>query len=298
MRKIFNIVMLFILVSLLALPTIGMAKEYKTEEVKKGEEKKQEEPKKEVRKEVGIDEMVVKARRIEERLSAELGEFGHPVEIITGKEIEAAGFVDLAKALEVMIPGLFSSTRSGRGGYNSVSLHGSDDILWLLDGVRINNRLYGGGWSYTLSAHMIDRIEVLKGGESLFYGTGARAGVINIITKEITGETSGELGTSYGDKEYREIYGHVTWTFDGHGLIAFGSHEAWDGYQVLDDQAYRDALNTDKKKPTGFDRTTMGAKYRKEFDLAGKGVLRAQLRKQQGYFDLSLSPPQNRAHVQ
>ena len=54
-----------------------MAKEYKTEEVKKGEEKKQEEPKKEVRKKVGIDEMVVKARRIEERLSAELSNFGY-----------------------------------------------------------------------------------------------------------------------------------------------------------------------------------------------------------------------------
>lgn len=275
-----------VLIFFSALPTIGMADEYKNEKVKdevteevssvKVEEKK---------KAVKVDEVVVKARKIEERLSAELGEYGHPVVTITGEEMEDAGFVDLSMALKSLVPGLYSETRSGRGGYNRTSIHGSDDILWLLDGVRINNRLYGGGWSYTLSVHMIDRIEILKGGEGLFYGTGARAGVINIITKGITEETTGQFGVSYGSEDYREVYGHVTDTLAGHGLMAFGSYEAWDGYQVLNEQAYRDAHNTDKQKPTGFDRATVGGKYRKEFDFVGKSVLSAQLRKEQGYFD-------------
>ena len=279
MRKLIRtMLMLVALVSFLTLPIIGFAEEYKPEEVKKEDVQK-------------LEEIVVEAKRVEESIAAEsisapkLEEVGHPVEIITGEEMKEAGFVDLAKALEAMVPGLFSSTRSGRGGYNSVSLHGTDDILWLLDGVRINNRLYGEGWSYTLSVHMIDRIEILKGGESLFYGTSARAGVINIITKEITEETSGEFGTSYGEEEYREVYGHVTETLDGHGLMAFGSHEAYDGYHVCDDQAYSDALNPGGNERIGFDRTTVGGKYRKEFDLSGKGVLNAQLQKEQGYFD-------------
>lgn len=278
MKKKFKMIILVVLLLLSAMPGICFAEEYKTEEVKKENEKTKEE----VRK---LEEIVVEARKIEERLSAELGNIGHPVEIITGEEMKEAGFVDLAKALEAMVPGLFSITRSGRGGYNGVQLHGSNDILWLLDGVRINNRLYGGGWSYTLSVHMIDRIEVLKGGESLFYGTGARAGAINIITKVITEETSGEFGTSYGEEEYREVYGHVTETFNGHGLMAFGSHESYDGYNVCDDQAYSDASNTYGNKRFGFDRTTVGGKYRKEFDLFGKGVLNAHFQKQQGCFD-------------
>lgn len=232
-----------------------------------------------------LDDLVVKDRKIEERLSAELGEYGRPVVIISGKEMEKAGFVDLSAALQVMVPGLYTEIRSGRGGYNETSIQGSDDILWLLDGVRINDRLYGSGWEYTISVHMIDRIEVLKGGEGLFYGTGARAGVINVITKEISTEQSGQFGMSYGTDDYREVYGHATGTLNDHGLMAFGSYEGYDGYRVVDDEAYITAGNPDERKPIGFDRSTAGLKYRKAFDLAGRGVLSAQLRKQQGYFD-------------
>ena len=56
--------------------------------------------------------MVVKARKIEERLSAELGEFGHPVRIITGEEIKKAGFVDISAATDTMVPGYFSVTKT------------------------------------------------------------------------------------------------------------------------------------------------------------------------------------------
>ncbi|GAB6162879.1 TonB-dependent receptor [Desulfothermus naphthae] len=273
MRKFFWMVkMLFTVVFFMVLSDASLASDYSLN--------------KEVNEEkVSLNNMVVKGRKIEERLSAELGEFGHPVVIITGKEIEEAGFVDLNMALRSMVPGLYSETRSGRGGYNRTSIHGSHNILWLLDGVRINNRLYGGGWSYTISVHNIERIEILKGGESLFYGTGARAGVINIITKGITKKATGQFGVSYGNNDYREVYGHVTDTVKGHGLMAFGSYEGYDGYHVLDKEAYIKAGNTEKRKPIGFDRSTIGLKYRKEFDVAGKGVLNSQLRKQQGYFD-------------
>ena len=48
------------------------------------------------------------------------------------------------------------------------------DVLWLVDGIRINNRLYGGTTPLdTLPASMVERIEVLNGGQALFYGTRA-----------------------------------------------------------------------------------------------------------------------------
>ena len=120
MRKFFKtMTMLVVLVSLAALPTIGMAKEYTIRE----------EVKKEERKEIALDEMVVKARKIEERLSAELGEIGHPVEIITGEEIKKAGFVDISAAIDAMVPGYFSVTKTGRGDYHYPSLHGSDKFV-------------------------------------------------------------------------------------------------------------------------------------------------------------------------
>jgi vitamin B12 transporter len=268
---------LLVFMSCFMLPVTGLA-----------EESKEEEP---VQK---LEDIVVEERNLEESIAAEsisassLEEVGHHVEIITGEEMQEAGFVDLAKALETLVPGLFSSTAQGRGGYNIMRIHGSNEILWLLDGIRIN-AIHGAlshPWSYTLSVHMIDHIEILKGGEGLFYGTGARGGVINIITKKITEETSGELGTSYGGDDYREVYGHVTDTFDGHGLMAYVSHESYEGYNVADDQAYDDFQNDFGNKRIGSDRNTGGVKYRKAFDqLAGKAVLNAQYRRHEGYFD-------------
>lgn len=281
MSKFFKIIMVVLAVtSFSILPGIGF-----TEEVERDYEKTKEEVQK-------LEKIVVEARKAEESIAAEsisaqkFKEVGHNVEIITGEEMEAAGFVDLAKALESLVPGLWSNTSQGRGGYNTIKIHGNKPSM-LLDGVRINeiHGSTGNAWSYTLSVHMIDHIEILRGGESLFYGTGARGGVINIITKKITEEISGQVGMSFGDDGYREIYGHVTETINGHGLMAFGSFEGYDGYHVCDDQAYADALNTYGNKRIGSDRTTGGIKYRKEFDLAGKSVLNAQYRRHEGYFD-------------
>jgi vitamin B12 transporter len=234
---------------------------------------------------VALDDITVKEKKSDTRFSAELAEYGHPVTVVTGDQIREGGFVDLSAAVEALVPGFFSNQRQGRGGWTFNYIHGSDKILWLLDGVRITNPLYNSDWSTTLSLHLIDRIEVLSGGESLFYGTGARGGVINIITKEVTDKTSGEFGTSFGELGFREVYGHATDTFNGHGLMAFGSFDGADGYQVCDDQSYADAQYTDKKHEVGYDRSAVGAKYRRAFDLAGKAVLSAQLQEHQGYFD-------------
>ncbi|MCI5148792.1 MAG: TonB-dependent receptor, partial [Candidatus Electrothrix sp. MAN1_4] len=217
-----------------------------------------------------------------------LKKLGHNVEVITGEELEAAGFVDLSDALASIVPGIQYSNNQGRGGYNQVRIHGTNEILWLLDGIRVGaiHGSYNVNWSYSLSVHMIDRIEVLEGGESLFYGTGARGGVINIITKEITEEASGQFGTAFGEDKYREVYGHATQTFDGHGLMAFASQESYEGYQVVDDDVYADLGNDYKDRNSGFDRFTGGVKYRKEFDLVGlRSVLNAQYRRHTGYFD-------------
>ena len=234
---------------------------------------------------IAIEEMTVKENRTVHRYSQELKEYGHSVEVITGKQIQEAGFVDLTKAIQAMVPGIFTSARQGRGGWTFSYLHGSDDFLWLLDGVRITNPLYASDWSATLSIHQVDRIEVLKGGESIFYGSGARAGAINIITKEVEKEIKGEGGVSYGQMNYREGYGYITDTINDHSFMIFGSYEASDGYQVCDNEAFDNAENTVKDRDVGYDRTVIGGKYRRMFDLAGKAALTIQAQAQEGLFE-------------
>lgn len=232
-----------------------------------------------------IEEMTVKGTRSVQQPSEALSLVGHSVEVITGEQIREAGFVDLNKAIQAMVPGIFTSARQGRGGWTYTYLHGSDDLLWLLDGVRITNPLYASDWSTTLSIHQVERIEVLRGGESIFFGSGARAGVINIITKAVSSDTEGDIGVSYGEMNYREAYGHVTDTINGHGFMIFGSYEASDGYQVCDDQAFSNGLNPVKDRDVGYDRSVLGGKYRKLFDLGGKALLTLQAQTQQGLFE-------------
>jgi len=77
------------------LPSIGMAAEHKTEKVKsEGEEKNV----------LKIDKMVVTSRKIEERLSAELAEYGHKVEIVTSEDISRGGFTVVKNMAYGFIP--------------------------------------------------------------------------------------------------------------------------------------------------------------------------------------------------
>lgn len=232
------------------------------------------------------DEMVVTGRRIEERLSAELAEIGHHVEVIKGEEIEKAGFVDLNQAIEALVPGAFVSVKSGRGDYANVKLHGGSEVLWLLDGVRLNNRLYGSGYLDTISVKMIDRIEILKGGEGLFYGTDSQAGVINIITKKITEDPSGQIGASYGSYDYKDVHAHVTDTLKDNGFMVFGSAEGWEGYSTFSSEVY-DRVNNPNHEERGYDRLTIGGKYQRRFDLGAGATLQAHIQRNSGEFDFA-----------
>ena len=63
--------------------------------------------------------------------------------------------------MQMFIPGLYVAPKNGPFDYGTYSLLGgrNDDTLILLDGVRLNNRLYGGLYLDTLPANAIERIE-------------------------------------------------------------------------------------------------------------------------------------------
>ena len=214
-----------------------------------------------------LEMVVVTGRQIEEKLSAELADYGHQVQVIQGETIQSMGFVDTSDALKALVPGMYVGGK-GRGDYNKFYMNGSDNVLWLMDGVRLNNRLYGAAYVDTLSVNMIDRIEVLFGGEGLFYGTEASSGVVNIITKKPTGERSGEVGVSYGSDEFVGVNGYASSSIGENNFIVFASHENWDGYQSFSDRTYDFVANGDglqRGNKRGYDRTNIGLKYLREF---------------------------------
>ncbi|HVJ03591.1 MAG TPA: TonB-dependent receptor plug domain-containing protein, partial [Sphingomonas sp.] len=179
------------------------------------------------------DEIVVTGESLETTLPQELARYGSDIETVTEEQIRNRGEVDLAGALRG-VPGLYIVPGSGPFSYVDLSLQGSrtQDVLWTVDGVRINNRLYNStSPNDTLPASMIERVEVLKGGESLFYGTQAVAGVINVVTRSFSEEFGGQLNASVDSFAGTSIDGYARGGVGAHRFIAYASYNRSEGYR-------------------------------------------------------------------
>jgi vitamin B12 transporter len=105
------------------------------------------------------------------------------VTVISAATLRRTQAASLADALRD-VAGI-SIVRSGSPGHGtSAFLRGAnpDQLLVLVDGVKVGNGLFGGVDLAAISTTGIDRVEILRGPQSPLYGAGAMAGVINIIT--------------------------------------------------------------------------------------------------------------------
>ena len=103
-----------------------------------------------------------------------------PVYVITGEEMEAQGARNVREAMR-FLPGILPD---GTVGTEFQALSGqfirgsnSNQVLILLDGKPINNLGSGGFDLSEIPSNNIERIEVLPGGGSTLYGSGAIGGV-------------------------------------------------------------------------------------------------------------------------
>lgn len=209
------------------------------------------------------DVLMVSAATIESTTVNELVNYGNKLHVITQEEITRSGpSSDLNQVLQQYVPGLYVAPNQGPFGYGTFSLNGgrSDDTLILIDGVRLNNRLYGGIYLDTLPLIAIDHIEVLQGAQSLSFGTQAISGVINIVTKKPTSkELSGEFSVGVDTHKGRTGDFLVQKAFDNAwgqlGAMTWVSKNKSSGYQPYRDSEYNGNI-TEKKR--GYDLTTVG----------------------------------------
>ncbi|MCU7239016.1 TonB-dependent receptor [Pseudomonas peradeniyensis] len=212
-----------------------------------------------------LHQQIVAAPSVESTTVAAMAQYGSKVEIVSREQIERAGpGADITRVMQMFIPGFYVAPKNGPFDYGTYSLLGgrNDDTLILLDGVRLNNRLYGGLYLDTLPANAVERIEVLKGGQSLLFGTQAVAGVINIVTRspqsrEASGEVNLGLDSFAGSSKDARVERIFSNGFGDLGLLAYVSHNVSDGYQPFRNRDYSGNVS-DKKR--GYEVTTFGGK--------------------------------------
>jgi vitamin B12 transporter len=146
-----------------------------------------------------LDPVVVTAART----PTPVKQIGSNVSVVTAEDIKMRQFFDVADMLRY-VPGLDVIRNGDIGQSTSVFIRGADSrhTLVLIDGIEANDPADPGGrFDFAnLMVDDIDRIEIVRGGESAVYGSDALGGVINIITKRGRGKPKATLmgeGGSY-----------------------------------------------------------------------------------------------------
>ncbi len=153
-----------------------------------------------------LDPMVITATRTEKR------DVDVPASttILSNQDLKNTGAQNLQVALG-RVPGLIYKTFSPGGGAmgtmaNEIAIRGvSNGTLVMLNGTPMNLR--GKYFLDAIPVENVERVEIVKGGGGVLYGSEAMGGVINIITKkEFTNSVSVGYG-NYGQQKYSASVG-------------------------------------------------------------------------------------------
>ncbi len=130
---------------------------------------------------INLDDVVVTATRSAQPKEAVIAD----VTVIERDEIERAGGSSLTNLLSRQA-GVQINSSGGAGTASSVFLRGtgSEQLVVLVDGLRINSATLGTTAFQNIPLGQVERIEILRGPASSLYGADAVGGVIQIFTRK------------------------------------------------------------------------------------------------------------------
>lgn len=183
-------------------------------------------------------------------------ELGSAITVITESQLEKMQKTTVLDALRT-VPALDVVQAGGAGGQASVFIRGakSEHTLVLLDGVEINDPSTPGRSAdlANLATADVERIEVIRGPQSVLHGSDAMGGVINIISKTGKGKVGGFFRGGYGSfnsfAESAGLNGGNRWANFSLGVSRSdtdGISAAGEGRGVLEKDGYGDTTITGK----------------------------------------------------
>ena len=231
------------------------------------------------------DEILVTGKAVRSSpLAASVAEYGNAVQIVDSDAIEASGATNFAEAIQFLVKGANIGYSPDEGEYTIRLDGGGDrDTLVVLDGVPLYDRgpaleeIWG---ATTIDPHMIDRIEVFRGGNSLFFGSNGGIGVVSVVTKKPDGGKRFEFGANVGSFGTRDIWGNASFPLDAdgrHSIMIYGTAQHTDNPRIFNPADFVDNVAAGggvQEFPT--DRDNVGLKYlwkpddRTEFRVNGQ----------------------------
>lgn len=159
------------------------------------------------------------------------------IDLATPRTMAATGAVCLAQTLD-FVSGLRVEDNCQNCGFTQVRINGLDGHYSqiLIDSKPIFSSLNGIYGLEQIPAEMIDRIEVMRGGGSALFGASAVGGVINILTREATGNGGGfghtvtNLGLTRAFDNTTHAYASAVTRNRNAGLYLFAQNRQRDAY--------------------------------------------------------------------
>ena len=199
-----------LLVAMLAVATTGEAQETKPDTTQ--------EARPEAKK---VDPVVVTATTI----ATPADQLGVALNVITGEDFKTYHYSSVDDAFR-NIPGVNVTQQGSYGKLSTLSIRGANanQVLILVDGVRVSSPTLGQTDLSDISPDLIDRIEVIRGGQSTLYGADAIGGVVNIITKKGTGPFSAIVENAGGNYDTFQNRVSMNGTYKIFDYSLYGSH--------------------------------------------------------------------------
>lgn len=226
----------------------------------------------------GVEEIEVISRLQSTAIAKDLKQYGNQVQVISAEEVEAGGYTNFAELAQGLIAGAYVGYSPDEGEFTIRLDGGGDrDTLVTLDDVPLYDR--GPGvediWGSTLiDPHMIESVEVFRGGQSLYFGSNAGVGLVSIRTKRPDGTRKGEMGFSYGSFNTREVWGNYSFPLDSagrHSVMFYGGRLGTDGPDIFTRESQTDNhLAAGGITDYSNSRDDIGAKYLWKIDATSQ----------------------------
>ncbi len=194
--------------------------------------------------EFGADDtqIVVTASRYERKLD----DVGQSISVIGRDTIELRQTTSVADLLRTT-PGVTLVRNGGPGGFTSIFIRGaqSEQTVALIDGVKINDPSSpAGGFNFAdLMTDSVERIEILRGPQSVLWGSQAIGGVVNLITRQPTETPTLRASGEYGSRNEAHLTGNVAGTAGPVAYSAGAGYLTTDGISVFDGGTERDGFD-------------------------------------------------------
>jgi iron complex outermembrane receptor protein len=165
------------------------------------------------------------------------------VDVISRQQIEQSGASNISEFLD-SVPGMSVNRLYGRAGVDAsvdvgyLGQSGSQNVLILIDGQRVNGADSSGSKFALLPMSAIQQIEIRKANGGVLFGDRAQGGVVNIITRN---DASKSVNLSLGSYGYQKQDAYVGFQSDQlRGSVSLMNAKS-DGYREFSESDQRSA---------------------------------------------------------